>query len=452
MENSASILAAYKLIRAITDDSSFIETLTLVQGKSLLGEAAGEGVISGFATIDDIQVGIFANNSEVLSGSIGKRSAKKISKTIEDAVKMNVPVIGILDTSGARFAEGIKAMEGYGGIIKALNLAYGNVPTIMILKGNCFGMASYLAASCDFCIAFDKARLATSSPLILAAQTKVDTDKVGTAKVHYEETGIVSRIVSDEAELRDCLRNMLDYLMVSEKDSVDNPNRVCNSLCATSSMRDIITESMDKNSFFEIKSEFAKEVVVGFARLNGMSVGIIATDSSQNERLTDKGARKITDFVSGCILHCMPIVNFVDCKGVENNLQSENGTLIKDVADMLYSYNVSDNAKISVITGNAIGLGYVAFASKRSVDYSIAWDSAYIGMLDSVATANLIYGDQIAAAKDKASAEAELAKSYAEENCSASAVAESGYIDNVILPPLTRQYLIAAVMMFSAKR
>ena len=217
-------------------------------------------------------------------------------------------------------------------------------------------------------------------------------------------------------------------------------------------MRDIITESMDKNSFFEIKSEFAKEVVVGFARLNGMSVGIIATDSSQNERLTDKGARKITDFVSGCILHCMPIVNFVDCKGVENNLQSENGTLIKDVADMLYSYNVSDNAKISVITGNAIGLGYVAFASKRSVDYSIAWDSAYIGMLDSVATANLIYGDQIAAAKDKASAEAELAKSYAEENCSASAVAESGYIDNVILPPLTRQYLIAAVMMFSAKR
>lgn len=442
----------YELINSITDESSFVETLTLVQGKSSLAEASGEGVVSGFATIDDVQVGIFANNFDVMSGSIGKKSAKKISKCIEDSIKMNVPVIGILDTSGARFGEGIKAMEGYGEIIKNINQAYGVVPTVMVIKGNDFGMTSYLASCCDCCIAFENARIATSSPLILAATTKVDQAKVGTTAVHAEQSGLISAVVENGEQLRTKIVDVLNYLLEPVMDSEDDPNRVCAGLNASSKMDEIVSEVFDKNSFMELKASYAKEVVIGFARLNGISVGVVANNSEVSSRLTARGARKISDFLSTCVSFGLPIVNLVDCEGAESNLSSENDSLIRDISDMLYCYNVCSNAKISVITGKAVGLGYVAFASKRSFDYTIAWENAYIGMLDSTATANLLYADEIAAASDKVKAEAEFAKTYAEENGSATVVAESGYIDNVIVPSLTRQYLIAAVTMYAAKR
>ncbi len=442
----------YDLIKSITDESSFMETLTLVQGKSSLEEPAGEGVVSGFATIGDIQVGIFANNFDVLSGSIGKKSAKKISKCVEDSVKMNIPVIGILETSGARFGEGIKAMEGYGGIIKEMSKAYGTVPTILVLKGNCYGMVSYLTAYCDCCIAFDKARLASSSPLILASKTKVDEAKVGNVEVLSSGSGLVSAVVKSSEELKDKIIGVLNYLLVPDIDSDDDANRVCTSINSDSKINEVISEVFDKDSFMEFKAAYAKEVITGFARLNGTSVAVVANNSSVSDRLTAKGARKITDFLTTCISFGLPIVNLVDCAGVENNLESENDSLVRDVGDMLYCYNACDNAKISVITGKAVGIGYVAFASKRVFDYTVAWESAYIGMLDSIATADLLYADDIAKAKDKEKAEQDFAKQYTEANCSATIVAESGYLDNVILPSLTRQYLIAAVMMYGAKK
>ncbi len=442
----------YDLIKSITDESSFMETLTLVQGKSSLEEPAGEGVVSGFATIGDIQVGIFANNFDVLSGSIGKKSAKKISKCIEDSIKMNIPVIGILETSGARFGEGIKAMEGYGGIIKAMSKAYGTIPTILVLKGNCYGMSSYFTSYCDCCISFDNARLATSSPLIIASRTKVDEAKVGNIGVLTSENGLVSIVVKNGEELKNKIVEILDYLLLPDIDSDDDANRVCSNLKADSKIDDIIKEVFDKDSFMELKPDYAKEAITGFARLNGISVGIVANNSTISDRLTAKGASKITDFLTTCISFGLPIVNLVDCAGAENNLASENDSLVRDIGDMLYCYNACDNAKISVIIGKAIGIGYVAFASKRVFDYTIAWESAYIGMLDSIATADLLYADEIAKAKDKEQAEREFAKQYSEENCSATVVAESGYLDNVILPSLTRQYLIEAVMMYGVVR
>ncbi len=441
----------YDLIGSITDESSFMETLTLVQGKSSLEEPAGEGVVSGFATIGDYQVGIFANNFDVLSGSVGKKSAKKISKCIEDSVKMDIPVIGIIETSGARFGEGIKAMEGYGGIIREMCKAYGTVPTILVLKGNCFGMASYFTSYCDCCIAFDKARLATSSPLILASKTKIEEAKVGNIEVLSSKSGLVSAVVKSGAELKEKITEILDFLLAPEIDSDDDANRVCAELKADSAISDVIADVFDKNSFSELKADYAKEVITGFARLNGIAVAVVANDSGVSDRLTARGARKITDFLTTCISFGLPVVNLVDCAGVENDLVSENDSLVRDIGDMLYCYNSCGNAKISVIVGKAIGIGYVAFASKRVCDYTVAWDSAYIGMLDSIATADLLYGDEIAKAKDKESAEREFAKQYSEENCSATVVAESGYLDNVILPSLTRQYLIAAVMMYGAK-
>ncbi|MBR2967306.1 MAG: hypothetical protein IKC35_00830 [Clostridia bacterium] len=442
----------YELINSVTDESSFVEMLTLVQGKSSLSEPSGEGVVSGFATINDMQVGIFANDFSVMSGSIGKKSAKKISKCIEDSIKMNIPVIGIFDTSGARFGEGIKAMEGYGEIFKNINRAYGVVPTIMVVKGNNFGMTSYLTSCCDCCIAFENARISTASPLILAATTKIDQAKVGTAQVHGAASGLISLIVKDGNELRNKIINVLDYMLEPVIESADDANRVCATLNANSKIDEIISEVFDKDTFTEFKPEYAKEVVVGLARLNGISVGVVANNGDVSLRLTARGARKISDFLTTCISYGLPIVNLVNCEGAEVNLESENDSLIKDISDMLYCYNICSNAKISVIVGKAVGLGYVAFASKRSFDYTIAWENAYIAMLDSKATASLLYADEIAVAKDKAKAEEEFASAYAEENASATVVAESGYLDNVILPSLTRQYLIAAVMMYGAKR
>lgn len=440
-----------KLIGKITDEDSFVEMLTHVRGKSSMGEARGEGIISGFATINDIQTGIFATNHEVLMGSIGKKSAKKISRVVENAIKTGSPVVGIIDSEGARFAEGIKAMEGYGDIIHSLNLAYGVVPVILIIKGSCYGMLSYLAAGCDCCIALDNARIATSSPLILAAKNNADTAAVATRKAHIA-SGLITNAVS-EAELKKTVGDLLTMLVGEYRDNGDDGNRVCPELTAGANARDVILSAFDKDSFIETRAGFGEEAITGFARLNGLPVGVVANNSAKDEgRLSSDGAYKIASLVNTCDNFGLPVVSLVDCMGVVCDLKQENSSLIRNIGEMLYAYNVSNVCKVSMIIGNAVGLGYVAFAGKHQIDYTIAWESANIGVLDNEATATLLFGDMIKEAENKDVLTEELAEAYGRENCSAPVVAESGYIDNVISPSLSRQYLIAAVQTFYDKR
>lgn len=442
-----------KIITEVLDQSSFVEALSLVRGKSSLGEAAGEGVVSGFGMISDIRVSIFGLIHEVLLGGIGKKTAKKISHVVGSAVKIGAPIIGFIDSEGARFAEGIKALEGYAGILESFSKAYGKVPIILVICGVNYGMLSYLSTFANFCIAYPGAKIATSSPLLLASKSKKDEKDVANLKIHTKMSGIVTNTVENSSELKEKITEILNLLLLREITPNDDPNRTCKSLINGSNPREIILEAFDDKKFFELRKEFASEAITGLARLNGRTVGVIACDKNINEgRITSKAARKIIELLSICNNFDLPVINIVDCAGVINDLNQENYDLIPNVADMLYAYNMCNCAKISLISGKAIGIGYVAFANKRTFDYSVAWDGANIGMLNDVQSATLLYSDLIANAEDKDTALNHLALAYGKDNSAAKVVAESGYIDNVINPVHTRQYLIAAMEAFANKR
>lgn len=439
-----------KTVDAIVDSQSFIESDRFVRSQTALGDAVGEGVISGFATVNDVQVGIFAINGEVLKGGIGKANSVKITKCVANAVKTESPVIGIIDTMGARFSEGIEALEGYGAIISAFSSAYGIVPTILVIKGHSYGSLSYLSAMCDFTICYDKSVTATTSPLILVAGTNKDEKSVGTSEA-MASSGVASIVVKSDEEASSAIKNLLDLLCDGIVAPADDGNRVCKGLGNGAKAIDIISEVFDANTFVEVKKEFATEVITGFARLNGISVGIVANNAEVNEgRLTADGADKITELLNTCESYALPVINIVDSKGAVNCACCQ-GKLIRNIGDMLYGYNVISGAKVALVTGNAIGLGYIAFASKSVCDYVIAWENANIGVMDSVSAAELVYADDIAKADDKEKATATLATSYAEENTCAVVVAEKGYVDNVINPNFSRQYLIGAVQAFINK-
>ena len=437
-------------VNAIVDEYSFVESDKFIGSETSVGYASGEGVISGLATINDVQVGIFAVNGKTLMGSIGSKNAVKISKCVNNAVKMSAPVIGIIDTAGARFAEGIEALEGYSEIVKAFSEAYGLVPTFLVVKGNNFGMLSYLPAFCDFTICYDKSVTATSSPLILAAQTTADVNKVGTATI-MAENGVSSFTVASDAELKCKIANLIDLITLPIVEPEDDGNRTADLNNATP-VCDVIANVFDAGSFIEIKKDYATEVITGMARLNGIAVGVVANNPECNDgRLTGDGASKITDLVNTLESFGMPLVNLVNSKGAVNCLKCQ-PMLIKSIGEMMYALNISSITKVAVVTGSAIGVSYVALANKNVYDYVVAWENAQIGMLDSKQSAELVYSKEIGEAENREEAKAKFAEAYEEENSSALVVARKGYIDNVIDPAFTRQYLIAGVQAFFNKR
>ena len=443
-ETTAKKAAVRKFIDSFIDEASFVETDVLLKTVTPIGEAAGDGVVSGIATIADTQVALYAPKPEELKGSIGSAAAKKITRLIESALKAGAPVIAVLDTAGARFAEGVEAVEGYASVMGAFAAAYGAVPTVTVIKGSIFGMLSYLTAYSDVVVAFDKSAMATSSPLILAAKAGVDAQDVGTAKA-FGAAGLYSAVVKNEKELKTVITDTIGYLTDPVRESKDDPNRIGKNKSATPAA--VIADVFDKGSFTELKSGCAAEVTTGFARLNGSAVGVVA---GNGERLTAVGAVKVNDLLTTCSSFGLPVVNLVNCAGAAVDVNAEH-SLIREIGNMIFTYNRTEIPKLAVVTGSAIGLGYAAFAGKSVCDYTAAWSTAKIGVVESAAAAQLLYAAEIAKAKDKAKAEAKFADAYAEENQSAAVAAAAGYIDNVIEPTHTRQYLIAALQAYARR-
>ncbi len=438
-------------IDAIADEMTFVECDKFIRSATCFGEATGEGVVSGFAKVNDISVAIFAINGETLKGGIGKANSDKIVKCVKNAIKTASPLIAIVDTMGARFAEGIEVLEGYGAIYGAFAEAHNEIPVILVVNGNNYGMLSYLSAVADVTIVADKSVVATSSPLILAAKNNADVAGVGTAQA-CASNGVASLVVKDDAELSSAVKKVLDFLCEPIAQPTDDGNRVCKGLKVGVKTAKVVDEVFDKNSFTELYSQFGKEVMVGFARLNGIAVGVVANAEGEEEgKLTPAAAKKIIRLVNLCSDMSIPVVNIVNGSGVADCIKCQ-GELIDNIGKLICTYVSAPVAKVALIVGKAIGLTYVAQCSKTVSDYTIAWEGATIGIMDNAAAAELVYADRIAAAKDKEKVLTTLAKEYGEENTSAVTVAEKGYIDNVINPNFSRQYLIAAVQAFISKR
>ena len=434
-----------KTVSAIVDENSFVETDKFICGNTDLGEAVGEGVVGGFANFLSVRVGLFATNPNVLMGSIGKANANNIVKIIDSSVKAGLPVVAVLDTQGARFGEGIDAMEGYAEIFAALSDAYGIVPTVTAVKGSDYGLSSYFCAVSDLCVAFAGAQIATSSPLILAGNGKDDPAKICTGKLLGETSDVVTNVVANEKELKTVISSFLSAVTEPVKQTADNPNRTAKA-AALKKCDDMLKEIFDANSKFAVREGYAKEVYTGFARMDGIAVGYVAIDG----KLTKEGAGKITELLNTCESFSLPVINLVNCDGAESSSASD-GATIRAVSDMMFTFNSLSVPKLALVYGNAIGLGYTAFAAKSNVDYSVAWTDAKIGTVSGEAAAQLLYADEISKAKNKAQAAAKLATAYAEENLLAPAVAKKGYLDNVIEPALSRPYLIAALQTFISK-
>lgn len=434
-----------KTVTAIFDENSFVETDRFITGNTEIGEATGEGVIAGFAYICDVRVALFATNPQVLKGSIGKTNAQKIVKLIQFAVRTGMPVISILDTAGARFAEGIDAMEGYAAIQAALCEAYGNVPTVTVVKGADFGLSSYFAAVTDLCIAYKAAQIATSSPLILAGSGKEDPAKIGTGAALGETSDIVTHVVDSDKDVRNIISAFLTLVTDPVCESDDDPNRTAKA-AALKKPDDMLKEILDKNTVLPVRNGFAAEVKTGFARLDGIAVGYVCT----TDKLTADGAGKVTELLNTCESFGLPVLNFVHCAGVKTCPECDAKTL-RAVSDMVYTYNCMTSPKLALIYGDAVGIGYTAFAAKHNALFSIAWADAKIGIMESAAAAELVYADTIAAAKDKEKAREKCAVAYAEENQLAPVVAAKGYLDNVIDPALSRPYLASALQIFAEK-
>ena len=435
----------YALIETLVDEKSFVECDRFIRSETELGVAVGEGVVSGFAPINGIGVNVFAVNGEVLKGGIGKRGADKIAKCAENAVKSGNPLVAIFDTSGARFAEGIEALEGYGKIINAFSNAYGRVPVISVVKGNNFGLSSYLCAVCDVCIGYEKSVTASSSPLVISAKAGIDLNKVGTAAVHTKSTGLYALTVKADKDLKKAVGDILDILVCDSAEPGDDLNRVAKSLKAGAKAEAVIKDLFDANTFINLRGEFAPATVTGFARLGGQSVGVVAT----SDVLSADACVKIGELLNTCESFSLPVINIVDCNGTTLDAKEENSSLIREAANVMYLYSQLSVPKIALVTGKAIGAGYTAFCSKSFIDYTLAWPDAQIGALEAVKAAELIYSDEIAKSKKKDDAAKKLAASYAEENQSAAVVSAMGYIDNVIEPSFSRQYVISALQMLS---
>lgn len=437
------------LVGAITDDSSFIETDRFIGADTELGTACGEGVICGFANINENKVAIFSTNSAVLKGAIGKRNSDKIVKLINNAVKAGIPLIGVLDTQGGRLAEGIEALEGYASITRAFNVASRNIPTIIVNKGKNYGITSYLSAMCDFCIGYEKSEVSSASPLIISANAGVSENKTGTASIHKKETGIFSAVVKTDADLKNCIIKYLDIISIDTIECTDDLNRVSKTLKAGVKTKELIKEIFDTDSFVDYCGEFCPEVVTGFARLGGMATAVLVFDTkADGVKLDSKNASKILEFFKRAESFGMPIVSLVNCTGTVVDINEENTTLIKNVADLLVGANSLSVPKIALITGSAVGVGYTAFASKSVNDYVLAWQTSRIAMVDSIKMAELLYAEEIKKSKNQDAILKKLSTSYADENQTALALAKDGYFDNIIEPAFSRSYLISAVSMY----
>lgn len=429
---------ARKTIDAIVDASSFVELDAFMGGANELGEIKGEGVLSGLASIGGTDVALFALNSDVFGGGISKRGAEKIERLVKRAIDAAIPLVAILDTAGARVMEGVDALYGYSLILGAFSEAYGQIPVFTTVKGKNYGMLTYLAGVSDFFIAYEKAQIATASPLLLSASA--DGKEYSDVKAHFEGSGVVTNVVKNDAELKTLLTKALAAVEEPVSDPADSANRVCKGLSEKSSVRDVLNTAFDAGSVIELRAGIAKDVVTALAKLNGITVGVVGVDG----KLTAKGSAKITDFLNASCNLGLPVVNLVNSTGVIVDAKQETCCLIRNIGDLIYAYRNYGMPKIAMVCGGAVGAAYSIFAAKGAFDYTVAWDCASITPLETTAAARLLYGDEIAKSKNATAAEAKFAKVYAEEN-SAMTAAEKGYVDTVILPNHSRQYLIAAL-------
>ncbi len=467
MSTTSTSLAGQR-IAALLDDNSFVEIGALVTARATdfnmkQQETPADGVITGYGVIDGNLVYVYSQDASVMNGSVGEMHAKKIVGLYDLAMKTGAPVIGLIDSAGLRLQEATDALNAFGSIYLKQALASGVIPQITAVFGNCGGGLAIMPTLTDFTfMESKKAKLFVNTPNSLEGNeiSKLDTSS---ATFQSTQSGIVD-FVGEETELLSKIRELIAILPANNEDNdayaecTDDLNRVSAELANCVGDTAIALSTIaDDNVFYEVKSAYAKEMVTGFIRLNGMTVGAVANRtevynaegevSNQFDAvLTVKGCYKAADFITFCDAFEIPVLSLTNTKGFEATKDSEKG-IAHAVAKLTYAFANATVPKVNVIIGKAFGSAYVAMNSKSiGADLTIAWADAQIGMMDAKLASKIMFEGQGAEVID------EKAKEYSELQNSVTSAARRGYVDQIIEAAQTRKYVIGAFEMLFTKK
>lgn len=455
-------------IKSLLDENSFVEIGGLVTARTTdfnmePKETPADGVVTGYGLIDGNLVYIYSQDASVMGGSIGEMHAKKIVNLYDFALKMGAPVIGLIDSAGLRLQEATDALNGFGEIYKKQAMASGVIPQITAIFGSCGGGLALFPTMTDFTFMESaKAKLFVNSPNALEGNVESKNDTAA-AKFQSEESGIVD-VVASEAELFAQIRQLVTMLPANNEENgsydecADDLNRTCAELAnCVGDTAIALSQISDNNVYFEIKADYAKEMTVGFIKLNGVTVGAVANRTEVFDAegkstakfdavLTPAGCEKAADFINFCDAFDIPVLSLTNVKGFAATVEAEK-EIAKASAKLTYAFANASVPKVNVVIGQAYGSAYVAMNSKAlGADMTFAWDSASIGMMDAELAAKIMYdGKGADVIKEKAAA-------YKELQTSAVSAAKRGYVDQIISAADTRKYVIGAFEMLFTKR
>lgn len=462
-ENSAS-----RRIATLLDEGSFVEIGGAVTARSTtfnLQEKAApsDGVITGYGVIDGNLVYVYSQDADVLGGALGEMHAKKIARIYDMAMKMGAPVIGLIDCAGLRLQEATDALEAFGSLYHKQALASGVIPQVTAIFGMCGGGLAVVPGLTDFTFMEAKdGKLFVNSPNALEGN---EISKCNTASAEYQSktAGLVDGIGA-EAEILGQIRDLVCMLPANNEDDMsyeectDDLNRICADIANASEDTAIaLAQIADNQILVETKKDYAKEMVTGFIRLNGMTVGVVANRSKVynaeaeveaefDSVLTVDGCKKATDFVNLCDAFSIPVLTLTNVTGFAATVESEKN-MASAVAKLTYAFANATVPKVNVIVGKAFGSAYVSMNSKSiGADLVYAWPTAEIGMMDAKLAAQIMYADADAETLNEKAAE------YKELQSSPNSAAARGYVDAIIEPADTRKYVIGAFEMLFTKR
>lgn len=469
-------LTARERINLLFDEGSFIEIDAFIEHRSTnfgmdKTKAPGEGVVSGYGTVDGRLVFAYAQDFTVLGGSLGEMHAAKITKVQEMAIKMGAPIVGINDSGGARIQEGVDALSGYGDIFYNNTKASGVVPQISVILGPCAGGAVYSPALTDFILMVDNtSKMFITGPQVIKTVTgeDVSAESLGGAMTHNKISGVAHFIDKSEEECVQTIKKLLSFLPSNNLEdapvfhSTDDINRLeekLNNIIPDNpnkpyDIKEIIATLADNTEFFEVQPYYAQNIVTGFIRLNGRSVGVIANQPKilagcLDINASDKAAR----FIRTCDSFNIPLLTLVDVPGFLPGTDQEYGGIIRHGAKMLFAYSEATVPKVTVILRKAYGGAYIAMCSRHlKADIVLAWPNAEIAVMGPEGAANIIFKKDIEKAEDALATRAEKIQEYRETVASPYIAAARGYIDDVIEPMTTRQRIISSFDMLSSKR
>lgn len=475
-QHSHGKLSARERVVALLDEGSFVELDPLMRHRSTYFGMAkrrpyGDGVVTGYGTVDGRTVAIFSHDFTIFGGSLGEAFAEKMVKVMDFATKVGCPVIGINDSAGARIQEGVEGLAGYGDVFYRNVQASGVVPQISVIAGPCAGGAVYSPAMTDFIFMVrGVSQMFITGPDVIRTVTgeEVTHEQLGGAETHMTRSGVAHFVAEDEDDLFDQVRALLSFIPSNNLEDPpsftpdDDPNRAEPELddlvpdvsTKPYDMHDVISSVVDEGEFLEVQKDWARNILVGFSRLDGHSVGIVANQPKFLAGTLDIDASsKAARFVRFCDAFNIPLVTFVDVPGFLPGTNQEYGGIIRHGSKLLYAYCEATVPKVTVITRKAYGGAYVVMCSKAlQADFTVAWPTAEVAVMGAEAAVNVISRREIAAASDPEKRRKELVENYEREFVNPFQVASRGYVDDVIVPSQTRGWLIKALRATRTKR